>query len=256
MFDWLSRNWRRLLLPLTPIFMAYAALLVLEGVAISWIDRWLPVSTFESATWAALFVTAGLMWLRLCLIGLGVYLALRFEPKSMSNGWCFGTVWAVGSAAVALALLAPELGQHKLQYGGGSYSGETVRSILLSLIYVKILLAYPGVRLLLGSAPSQGDAGARCLSAAWHATTLMQSIRLFALLLVLKLIIESVLVTVLSYMPVVAPFWFIPDELSRLRYFVGQGTRVAAETLGVLLYVAFFIAADRRHDHHKTRSQD
>ena len=58
--------------------------------------------------------------------------------------------------------------------------------------------------------------------------------------------IENVLVTMLSYVPLIAPFWFVPDELSESRYFVGQGVRVAAESIGILLYVAFWIALDRR----------
>jgi hypothetical protein len=42
-------------------------------------------------------------------------------------------------------------------------------------------------------------------------TSLVHSLQLFYLLLVLKLMIENVFVTVLSYMPFVTPFWCIPD---------------------------------------------
>jgi hypothetical protein len=245
MLDWLSRNWWRSLVHLAPVVVAYAAVLALEGVAISWIDRWLPVSTFEGATWFALFVTAAATWLRLCLIGLGVYMIVQREAKTPLAGWSFFTVWTVGSAAVVLAMLVPDLGQHRLQYGGGSYSGETVRSILLLFIYAKLLLVYPGVRLLLGAVGHGGSPGIPKLLAAWNATSLMQSMWLFSLLIVLKLTIENVFVSLLSYIPFVAPFWFVPDELSRMRYFVGQGTRIAAESIGVLFYVAFFVAARR-----------
>lgn len=228
-----------------PICIACAVLLALEGVAISWIDRWLPITTFEAATRSALFVTAGTTWLRFCLVGLGVYLILRRDAQTDWIGRRFGTEWAIGSAAVALAILAIDLGQHKLQYSGNSYSGETVRSILLLFIYAKILLVYPGVRLLLGAASPSGDRKERGLLTAWNATSLVASTRLCLLLIVLKLTIENVFVTVLSYMPFVAPFWFVPDELSRLRYFVGQGTRIVAESFGVMFYCAFFVAVAR-----------
>ncbi len=71
--DILSRNWFGAALWLSPLVVIYAASLTVEGIAISWIDKWLPITTFESATWAALFVTAGLLWCRLCLVGVGVW---------------------------------------------------------------------------------------------------------------------------------------------------------------------------------------
>ncbi len=140
---------------------------------------------------------------------------------------------------VAGAMLAIDLWQHNLQYGGANYSGETVRSMLLALVYAKIALVYPGVRLLLGVARMPKGTG---FQSAWGMTALFESFGLYALLLVLKLAIETVLVTAISYLPFVAPFWFIPDELSRVRYFVGQGSRIAAESIGMLFFIAFFVA--------------
>lgn len=244
-FDWNGSGWRRLILSLSPIVVAYAALLVLEGVAISWIDRWLPVSSFESATWAALFVTAGLTWCRLCLIGGGIWLVLhRNEVRRSFTD--FAVIWIMASMFVAGAILAIDLTQHNLQYGGASYSGETVRSILLTLVYIKILLVYPGVRLLFGALKAdEGGKGGRRFLTTWRAVSLVESLKLFCLLLLLKLTVESVVVTAISYLPFVAPFWFIPGELSRLRYFVGQGTRIVSETVGLLIYVAFFVVAVR-----------
>ncbi|MFT7573659.1 MAG: hypothetical protein ACI9XZ_000021 [Alphaproteobacteria bacterium] len=242
MLHWLSRNWRQSLFLLVPICVAYGALLALEGVAISWIDRWLPVSTFEAATWSVLFVTAAATWLRFCLVGLGVYLIIRRAAPTDRIGWQFGTAWAIGSAAVVLAVLALELSQHRMQYGGHSFSGEAVRYILLLFIYAKILLVYPGIRLLLGAASVVDDGSSQGLLSAWNATSFVESARLLFLLIVLKLVIENVFVNVLSFMPFVAPFWFVADELSRVRFFVGQGTRIVAESLGVMFYVAFFVA--------------
>lgn len=147
---------------------------------------------------------------------------------------------------VAGAILVIDLSQHNLQYGGASYSGETVRSILLALVYIKILLVYPGVCLLFGAlkADEGGKRGKRLLTT-WRAVSLVESAKLFCLLLLLKLAVEGVVVTAISYLPFVAPFWFIPDELSRLRYFVGQGTRIVAESVGFLIYIAFFVVAVR-----------
>ena len=84
-----------------------------------------------------------------------------------------------------------------------------------------------------------------CINKHIKSVSFAESAALYLLLLILKLIVESAFVTVVSYLPFVAPFWFIPDELSRVRYFVGQGTRIVAESLGVLFYIAFFIASTR-----------
>lgn len=220
------------------IVIAYSALLALEGIAITRIDRWLSVSSFVSATWYALFVTAILTWLRLCLIGLGVQrLLITGRPCHQYGPVRFAILWGTGSAMVAGAILSTDLLQHLLQYGGESYSGETVRIFLLLFIYMKILLVYFGVRWLLVAAmpiPSSDKA------VGWTSIPFTESIKVYFLLLFLKLTVENVFVAALSYLPFVAPFWFIPDELSRLRYFVGQGIRIAAESLGALVYIAFF----------------
>ena len=210
-----------------------------NGIAISWIDKWLPITTFESATWAALFVTASLLWCRLCLVGVGVWLLLRGNKSRAPNFANMAFVWATASAIVAGAILVVDLWQHNLQHWGANFSGESVRSMLLALVYAKIALVYPGVRLLFGAARMPKRAGFR---SAWGMTVFFESIGLYVLLLLLKLTIETVLVTAISYLPFVAPFWFIPDELSRLRYFVGQGSRIAAESIGMLFFVALFIA--------------
>ena len=88
-------------------------------------------------------------------------------------------------------------------------------------------------RLLLGAASVPVDGRRQGLFAVWNATSLARSTQLFFLLIVLKMVVETVFVNVLSYMPFVTPFWFVPDELSRLRFFVGQGTRIVAESIGV-----------------------
>lgn len=234
-----DRGWLSAVLLLSPLVVIYAALLTVEGIAISWIDKWLPITTFESATWAALFVTASLLWCRLCLVGIGVWLLLRGNKARGPRFANMAFLWATASAIVAGAILAVDLWQHSLQYGGGSFSGETVRSMLLALVYAKIALVYPGVRLLFGVARMSKSTGFR---SAWAMTAFIECIGLYVLLLLLKLAVETVLVTAISYLPFVAPFWFIPDELSRLRYFVGQGSRIAAESIGMLFFVAFFVA--------------
>ncbi len=220
------------------IVIAYSAFLALEGFAITRIDRWLPVSSFVSATWYALFVTAVLTWLRLCLIGLGVRLLMISDCSTSRNGLVpFAILWGMGSAIVAGAILSADLLQHRLQYGAESYSDETVRVYLLLFVYMKILLVYLGVRwLLVAAMPLPPSGGAK----GWTSIPFAESIKLYIFLLLLKLTVENVLVAALSYLPFVAPFWFIPDELSRLRYFVGQGTRIAAESIGAVFYIIFF----------------
>ena len=238
-FEYLGRSWQQTILLMLPLLVVYAALLTLEGIAISRIDRWLPVTTFESATWAAQFVTAGLLWCRLSLVGVGVWLVQTRNKWRVPSVTRFAFVWVTASAVVSAAILAIDLLQHSLQYGGGSFSGESVRSMLLALVYAKLVVCYPGVRLLFGAVRAPDRAGFR---SDWRMTAFLESIVLYVLLLLLKLAIETVLVTAISYLPFVAPFWFIPDELSRLRYFVGQGSRIVAESIGMLLFVAFFVA--------------
>lgn len=66
-----------------------------------------------------------------------------------------------------------------------------------ALVYAKIALVYPGVRLLLGVARMPKGTG---FQSAWGMTALFESFGLYVLPLVLKLVIETVLVTAISFL--------------------------------------------------------
>ncbi len=242
----LSEDWRRILLRTLPYAILYAGLLVLENIAIARMDRWLPIDTMETATGYSALISSVSLWLRLCVIGMAVRQLLpsdadadrEFSTRRFLRFWC-------GVCLVLAALLMTvDLWRGGLQFRDPPLADDALRWSWLASVYVQVILYYLGARILFG-APGVGRNDASWTSA-WAATTTLQSLGLFLLLLILNLTIENVLVTMISYIPVIAPFWFIPNELSELRYFVSQGTRIAAESLGVPLYAAFWLALDRQ----------
>lgn len=242
-----AQEWRRIVLVSLPLSVVYAGLLFVESFAIARIDVLLQIESFELAAWYSVYIAAASQWLRLCIIGVGVYLAsnaLRADdgfrlPKK------FLSFWTVISLGFALSLMAVDLVLNALQFTDDPMSNLSMRWVWLGLIYVRIILLYIAARFMIG-ALSLGHDASSGWRAAWSATTLLQSMGLVLVLLVLKLVIDDVLVNVVSYIPVVSPFWFIPDELSPLRGIVGQGAWIVAAAIGVFFYVAFFVAAGRR----------
>ena len=208
-------------------------------------DWWIAVDTMEVATRASLIISAVATWLRLCVIGAAVWrvLVLLAEDAAVPAVGRFFLFWATVSLALAVALLAVDLWLNALRFTEGEIGGERVRTLWLASIYAQVFAFFLAARLLFGAAAfGRGSS----LGAAWGVTGFWRSLWLFTVLLLFKLVIENALVTLLSYIPIIAPFWFIPDELSESRFFVGQGTHIAAETLGVLVYVAFLVAVDRQ----------
>ena len=241
-----SEDWRRILLRSLPYTLIYAGLLVLENAAIARMDRWLPVDTMATATSYSAMISSVSLWLRLCVIGMAVHRLLDLDEDETAplSGVRFLNFWCGVSLILAAALLTVDLWRGGLQFRDPPLAENALRWSWLASVYVQVVLYYLGARLLFGAA-GVGRATAAWTSA-WGATTTLRSLGFFLLLLILNLTIEKVLVTVISYVPVIAPFWFIPNELSEMRYFVSQGTRIAAESLGVPLYAAFWLALDRR----------
>jgi len=241
-----SQDWRRVLRVILPFSIAYAGLLLVENISVAKIDLWLPIDSYETATEYSLYVSTAALWLRLCVVGSGVFYALRVfghDERGPLRG-SFLRFWCVVSLAFALSLLVIDLWSHEIHFVSESSSDESVRWLWLATLYARIALFYIATRFLLGASKVGRNAPIGWM-AAWTATTTLQSVGFFLTLLVIKLVVDDVFVTLLSFVPVISPFWFVPNELSPMRYFVGQGVQILAQSCGVFLYVAFWIAADR-----------
>jgi len=240
-------DWRRIIGLTLFLGLAYVGLLVLENYAIARIDWWLAIDSFEDGAWYSVFISVLSLWLRLCIIGVGVFVAfnaLRADgglalPKKFLSFWC------VVCLVFALSFLAIDLFLQDLQFTTEPLENVTMRWIWLSSVYVRIALLYFAARFLLGGLSFTGE-GSNRAGAAWRATTTWQSLGLVFGILVIKMIIDGVFVNLVSYLPIVSPFWFVPDEMSPMRHIVGQGAWIIAQGCGVFIYVAFFVAAGRR----------
>lgn len=236
-------DWWRIIRSVLPFAAAFGAILVVETVAIAKIDLWLPVESFRAAARDSLYVSAVGLWLRLCVIGAAVSFVLKSQGRDPGAG--FLRFWCIVSLGLALSLLLVDIWTHRLQFGDTATGGESQRWLWLATLYARVVLYYVAVRLLLSATCAAKGSGNR-LVAAWTATTTLQSLAWFLALLAIKLFVDRVIVDMVSFVPVVAPFWFIPNELSPMRYFVGHGIEIFVQSCGVFFYVAFWIAADRR----------
>jgi hypothetical protein len=243
----LTQNWRRLACVILPFSIAFGAVLVVENVAIAKIDRWLPVESFQTAARYSVYVSAAALWLRLCVVGVGVSFAFKALHRNGGAGPAAGfpRFWFIVCLGLALSLMAIDLWAYSIQFGDASTSETTARWSWLATLYARIAVYYLAVRLLLGASCAR-RVGTNRAAAAWNATTTLQSFGWFLALLVLKLVVDGVIVDLVSFAPVVSPFWFVSDEISPVRYFFGHGIKIFAESCGVFLYVAFWIAADHR----------
>ena len=247
----LSRDWWRIARLTLPFTIAFGAVLTLEIIAIARIDQWLPIDSFQTAARYSMYVSAIALWLRLCIIGAGVFYVLR----SLGDGptVSFFRQWCVVGLFLALSLLAVDYWSYRLQFGDGAGNEVAVRTQWLATLYARLIVFYAAARLALGIVRTiRQQTG---LLSAWSATSTMQSFGWFVVLLLIKLFIDSVIVEFISFIPVVAPFWFLPNELSPMRYFVGQGVEIVAQSCGVFLYVAFCVVAARRSGSPTTRDE-
>lgn len=236
-------DWRSLTVRTLPFMALYAFFLVAEVVTIARMDLLFDVQTLETASRLSVAISGAALLLRLCVVGA----ALRHVMSRPGDAGTppvstrFIVFWCATAVVLATAIGGIEFWMNEMRLIPWE-SVETMRALWLAGVYAQVILFYLAVRLLIGAVAS-ARIGPRGIVDTWSATALTRSLGLAFALLVLKLFIEGTAVTVASYLPVIAPFWVIPDELSESRYFVAVGTRFAVESLGLVLYVAFFLAA-------------
>jgi hypothetical protein len=236
-------DWWRIARWALPFAVAFGAVVRGESVLVAKSGIWLPGDCFQVGEGYTSEVSAVGLWLRLCVIGAGAFFSLKSLGRSPGDQ--FLLFWILVCLGLALSLMAVDFWSYQLQFVGSGGSSESTRWSWLATLYVRVALYYIATRLLLGASCVGRNRGSR-LAAAWTATTTMQSMVWFLALLIIKLFVDGVLVNLISFAPVIAPFWFIPDELSPMRYFAGYGIDILAQSCGVFFYIAFWIAADRR----------
>lgn len=235
--------WRHMALILIGLCVLSGGLIILEQVSITYMDLWIPLTSMEEAEWYSIVISQTAEFSRIILVGIAVYLIAKAVvlPASGLSAARFLGFWSLVALFLALALLGLDTVGYNLQFGGVSMDGETFRTYFLLLIYAKVVVYYIALRLFLGAGKFAGVQGAG-LRSSWKATSTLQSLVLFAVFLVIKLSIDGVLIPVVSYLPFVSPFWFIPDEMAPHRYLVGQGTRIVSEALALALYALAWLA--------------
>lgn len=226
-------------LTLMALVITYAGMNTLEQLSIVFMDRWLPLTSMEQAEWYSIVISTVGEAMRITLVGIAIYFAMRpiamAAGRPLSPGRFLG-FWIGCAVVLGVALLGLDTIGYFLQFGTIPMDGEAFRTAFLLLIYTKILAYYLGLRWFFGAGRFAGAEG-KGLSAAWKATTLARSLLIAAGYLALWLSVEGVIIPILSYAPVIAPFWFVPDQTSPYRFLVGQGTRILAEALAMVLYV-------------------
>jgi hypothetical protein len=235
-------GWRKHATSALLLAAATAAILVIQSVSSARIDWWLPIETSEQAYTYATLIAFVSLWLQYCLIGWMVARGLNavLAPTAGFSTARFTVFWAIVSLLLVHTLLPLELQRNGLLFVASGDSAS-MRTVWLASIYAEVVVYYVAFRFLLG-APRYARSEVRWLET-WSVTTTAWSVAAFTALVLLKLFVDDVALKFLSYMPFIGPFWFIPNELSEHRYFVGQGTRIAAESLGAVLYAAFWMVA-------------
>lgn len=241
----LSRHGAALALGLAPLILLHAGVMTAEAVAIAKMDRFLPVETMQQATGWSVVLSGIATWGRLCLVGAAAWLVLRRVDGGTPPFLRFMLFWGAVALAFALANGGLELWRNALRFRDWQDGGETMRGLWLAGIYGQVVLFWVACRLWSGAGVFARAKTSGPL-AAWRGSTFLLSLWICLLAILLKLTVETVLVTAASYLPVIAPFWFVPNELSETRYFVGQATRIAVESAGLALYAAFWAAVDQR----------
>ena len=240
----MAPHWRRVALILIGLSILHGGLSVLEQISIMYMDYWIPLTSMEEAEWYSIAISQTAELIRFLLVGVAVLLTIRVvaSPGAGSPPARFLSFWSLVSLFLAVALLALDTVGYNLQFGGIAMDGETFRTYFLLLMYAKVVVYYLSLRLLFGAGKySRGRPMG--LRSAWTATSTIGSLLLFAAFLAIKLSIEGVIIPIVSYVPVVAPFWFVADELAPHRYVVGQGTRIFSEALGLSLYVLAWVSS-------------
>ncbi len=246
MLEILSNNWKLLLWLLLPFIILDALILILEAVAISKMDSWLTVETSKVAERNSVRISSVIEWLRLSLIGIATFRVINSQvlPEATRVGPSFLFFWIAIAFLFSLSVLVIDEWHVQLRFQSGTLSGESLRGIWLVSIYFQILLFYVSTRFWFGLLMASRTEGISILNV-WRVTSIWQSLSFFIQLFLLKLIVDNVLIKVLSFFPLIAPFWFVPNELDEYRYFVGQGTRILNDALSLYFYISFLLAIDQ-----------
>jgi len=181
-------------------------------------------------------------FLKLLLIGTMVPPVLRVLTGEAGQARDdFLRLWGKISAALALAIVAVNILQLQIEFGGAAQLGPAPAiTVKLGMLYVKLGLLFVAI-LFFTAAPRvlDGEGGAF-----WSFTAGRRAATLVAATLV-YLISETLLTTLILYSPVIAPFWFGLNQLGGIWTALVQSVSVAAETVSVLVYACFFAVAYR-----------
>lgn len=219
-----------------------AALSVLEQISIIFMDQWIPLTSMEQAKWLTIAISTTAEVVKIAILGASICLIMR-PAIGVPVRWSrFLGLWSGAAVLLGGMVLGLDTVGYFLQFGGMPMGGESFRSAFLLLIYAKVASYFVALRWLFGTGHYASDPSHGLVSA-WRRTPLGTSLVLTALYVALWLSIEGVIIPILSYMPVIAPFWFIPGEAASHRYLVGQGTRLLGEAIGAALYVMAWIWA-------------
>ena len=217
----------------------HAALTVIEQISIVYMDAWIPLRSMEEAEWYTLVIGATAQAIRIGLVGVAVMIIARPLARTASARYSaarFMGFWVVVSLSIGAVTLALDGVGYGLQFSGMSMDGMTFRSAFLGLIYAKLIAYFVLVSILFGAGTFATS------STGWLATTgLRARIVGFFLFLLVWLSIDGVLVPLVSYLPFVSPFWFIPSEDEPSRFFVGQGSRLTGEAVAFVLYALLWV---------------
>ncbi|MVS97429.1 hypothetical protein [Devosia marina] len=219
-----------------------AALSVLEQVSIVFMDHWIPLTSMEQAEWLTVAISTLAEVIKVAILGGSICLIMRPTVGKHVRWGRFLGLWGGVAVLLGALLLGFDSAGYFLQFGGMPMGGESFRAAFLLLIYAKTAVYFVVLRGLFG-AGHYATGQATGLFSAWRSTPLGTSLALTAIYIALWLSIEGVIIPMLSYLPAIAPFWFIPGEAASHRFLVGQGTRLLGEAIGAALYVLVWIWA-------------
>lgn len=217
----------------------HTALSVLEQISIVYMDAWIPLQSMEEAEWYTLVIGASAQAARIALVGIAIVVIAGPLARAASTRFStarFIGFWLAVSLLIFAATLALDGVGYWLQFSGIAMDGTTFRWAFLGLIYAKLIAFLVLVPILFG-------AGAFATASTGPLAALGLQVRVagFFLFLLVWLSIDGVLIPLVSYLPVVSPFWFIPNQDEPSRFLVGQGSRLAAEAIAFVLYALLWV---------------
>ncbi|MGE3739728.1 MAG: hypothetical protein AB7I59_09525 [Geminicoccaceae bacterium] len=217
----------------------HTALSVLEQISIVYMDAWIPLQSMEEAEWYTLVIGASAQAARIALVGIAIVAITRPLGKAASARFStarFIGFWLAVSLLIFAATLALDGVGYWLQFSGVAMEGTTFRWAFLGIIYAKLTTYFVLVTILF-----RAGAFATVAAGPIPTTGLQAGIAGFFLFLLVWLSIDGVLIPLVSYLPVVSPFWFIPNQDEPSRFLVGQGSRLAAEAVAFVLYALLWV---------------